>query len=124
MAAVLLEDLRTVKFSLNNLKKKEIFIDKKTNKAFQEIGAKLKQDLFIKDFHKILVNFNFIELYNLVSFLMNNQPNKEELEIFAFNNGKEDWLLWSSQKFQEIIPNYFEEVFIRQYKSILEPLLN
>ena len=109
---------------MNNLKKKEIFIDKKTNKAFHEVGAELKQDLFIKEFHKILVNFNFIELYNLVSFLMNKQPNKEELEIFAINNKKEDWLLWSSQKFQEIIPSYYEEIFISQYKSILEPLLN
>jgi hypothetical protein len=122
VADVFNEALDSVKANLNYLKNKEIFIDKKTNKAFQEINAKLKQDLFIKTFHEILMEFNFIELYKLVFFLINKQPQKEELEIYAIKYKKEDWLLWSNQKFQEIIPNYYQEVFVRQYKCILEPI--
>jgi hypothetical protein len=124
VATVLLEDLRTVKFSLNNLKKKEIFIDKKTNKAFQETGASAKQDLFIKTFYEILKGFNFNELYKLVTFLNNKQVNKEDLEIYAIENQKEDWLLWSSKEFRETIVLYKEDLFIDKYKSRLETILN
>lgn len=118
------EQWECVKVNLNALKNKEIFTDKKTNKAFQEIGASENQDLFIKTFYEILKGFNFNELYKLVTFLNNKQAGKEDLEIYALANGKEDWLLWSSKEFRETIILYKEDYFVDKYKSRLETILN
>lgn len=118
------EQIPCVKAQLNALKNKEEFTDRKTNKAFQEIGASTYQDQFIKTFYEVLNNFNFNELYKLVTFLNHKQSNREELEIYAIENQKTDWLLWSSKEFQGTIILFNEDFFVDKYKSQLEPILN
>lgn len=118
------EQIDCVKAQLSALKNKEEFTDRKTNKAFQEIGASMYQDQFIKTFYKVLNNFNFNELYKLVIFLNHKQSNREELQIYAIRNQKTDWLLWSSKEFQETITLFNQDFFVDKYKSHLEPILN
>lgn len=117
------EQIESVKAQLNILKNKEELIDKKTNKSFQEIGASSNQDLFIKTFYEILKSCEFEALYKLVFYLNNKQKGREEFEIEAIKNGKEDWKLWSNQQFQNMISLYDEQIFIEKYKSKLEILL-
>lgn len=118
------EQIDCVKSQLNSFKNKEEFINRKTNKAFQELNASMDQERFIKIFHEILTSFNFNKLYKLVEFLYNNQPNQEELQIYEFENKKTDWLLWSSKEFQETIILFNENIFIEKYRDYLEPILN
>ena len=117
------EDVVTIKAQLKYLKNKEEFIDKKTNKSFQEIGAASNQNLFIETFYKLLKDFKFEELCKLVDFLNNRQKEKEKLEIESFSNLKEDWKLWSNNEFCEAIHIYDEKYFIEKYKTKLEVLL-
>lgn len=117
------EDITSVNSELKYLKNKEIFTDNKTNKSFQEIGASLNQDLFIKTLYAVLKNFQFNALNKLVRYLINNQIYKDKLEIERIKNEKEDWLLWSNKEFREIILNYNEQIFIEKYKTNLEILL-
>lgn len=121
--AALSEDLVSVRAQLQFLKDKEEFIDKKTNKSFQEIGAASNQNLFIETFYMMLEKFEFEKLYKLVDYLNNKQKDREKIELESFDNQKEDWKLWSSTKFCETILKYDESLFIEKYKSNLEILL-
>jgi len=118
------EQIEAVKAQLTALKNKEELIDRKTNKAFQELASSMYQDEFIKTFYEVLKKFNFNELFKLTDFLNNKQPNKEELEIYAIKNKKTDWLLWSNKEFQEMIILFNEDIFIDKYRNYLEPILN
>ena len=119
----LFDDIKSVKYQLEVLKNKEEFTDKKTNKSFSEIGVSANQDLFIITFYEILNDFHFDKLYKLVHYLLNDQKDIEKLQIESFDNGKEDWLLWSNQEFRELIKLYDETIFIEKYKAKLEILL-
>ena len=56
-------------------------------------------------------------------YLNNKQKGREELEIEAIKNGKEDWLLWSNKEFRDTMPNYDEQIFIEKYETKLKILL-
>ena len=117
------DNIVSVRAQLKFLKNKEEFIDKKTNKSFQEIGATSNQNLFIETFYKVLKEFEFEKLFKLVDYLNYKQKDKEKLEIESFYNQKEDWKLWSSTEFCETILKYDENLFVEKYKSNLEILL-
>lgn len=118
------EQIDSVKAQFKVIKNKEEFTDRKTNKAFQEIGVSEHQDLFIKKYYEILNEFDFNSLYKLVNYLTHKQANKVDLEIHAHENQKKDWLLWSSKEFKNTISLFNESVFINKYKNILEPILD
>jgi len=117
------EDIVSVRAQLKLLKDKGEFIDKKTNKSFQEIEAASNQNLFIETYHKVLKEFEFEKLYKLTDYLNNKQKDKGKLEIESFYNQKEDWKLWSSTEFCETILKYDESLFIKEYELYLEVLL-
>jgi hypothetical protein len=123
VANALNEQKESINAQLTFLRNKEEFIDKKTNKAFQEIGAFSNQDLFIKTLYDILKGFDFISLYKQVYYLNNKQADKEALEIEASKNGIVDWKLWVNKQFQETISRYDEKYFMEKYEDKLEPLL-
>lgn len=118
------EQVDSVKAQLKALKDKEELTDRKTNKAFQEMGMSASQDLFIKTFYEALNDFDFNALYKLVNFLIHKQANKVDLEIYAYENQKKDWLLWSNKEFKDTITLFDESLFTDKYKNILEPILN
>lgn len=117
------EQIEAVKAQLTVIKNAEELTDRKTNIAFKEMGLSSYQSKFIQAFYKLLKSYNYHELYNLVAFLNNKQPNKEQLEIYAIENKKTDWLLWSSKEFHEKINLFNEETFIEKYIMNLEPIL-
>jgi hypothetical protein len=118
------EQLDSVKSQLKLLKNKEEMSDRKTNKAFQDIGMSESQDLFIMTFYEVLNDFDFNGLSNLVNFLIHKQSNKVNLEIYAYENQKKDWMLWSSKEFKDTITLFDESLFTNKYKKKLEPILN
>jgi len=117
------DNIVSVRAQLKSLKNKDEFIDKTTNKSFQEIGAASNQNLFIETFYKVLKEFEFEKLYKLTDYLNYKQKDKEKLEIESCYNQKEDWKLWSSTEFCETIIKYNESEFIAKYKTKLEVLL-
>jgi tetratricopeptide (TPR) repeat protein len=117
------EQIKAVKVQLNSFKNEEELTDRKTNKAFKEMGLSVHQSKFIHTFYEVLKSYNYDELYKLVTFLNNKQPNKEQLEIYAIENKKTDWLLWSSNEFHEQIQLFNEDTFIDKYSSYLKPIL-
>jgi len=117
------EQIEAVKSQLTELKNKKELIDRKTNKAFKELDLSANQSKFISTFYKVLKGYEYDELYKLVVFLNNNQSDKEHLEIYALENKKTDWLLWSSKEFIEKINLFNEDTFIEKYKSFLEPII-
>ncbi|MEI7502635.1 MAG: hypothetical protein WCJ61_05080, partial [Paludibacter sp.] len=117
------EQKECIKVQLDSLKNNEEFTDRKTNKAFQEIGASSNQDLFVKTLFEILKSFKFEELYKLIFFLNNKQKDLEEIQIEGIKNNKIDWPLWSSKEFCNMILKYDEELFIEYYNTKLKNLL-
>ena len=118
------EQIINVKEQLRLLKSKEEFIDKKTNKSFQELNSSKNQDLYLKTYYNILKDFQFNKLYDLVYFLNNKQVDREQIEYEGVIKNTDDWKLWSNKLFCEIILKYDENIFIDIYKSKLEILFS